>query len=145
MDMMKISERRELRRKKHTALHEAGHAVIARLHGAKIEEVDMEGNEELFAFVKRESLSMKALKEFNPESHVAGEKMELPSGEGREEVARGAEVDAIIALAGPAVDLLGKWEIDQWDVQQAASFVSLTDGRNGVMTLDGQTRFNRLN
>ena len=128
--MLKISERREKQRKAHTALHEAGHAVLSILHGAKIHEVDMEGNSELFAFVKRECLTQQALNNHD----APGEKMKLPLGENREAVKKAALLDAVILLGGPALDKLVNQKEDQWDIQAAASYVTLAEDCNGVFT-----------
>jgi hypothetical protein len=129
--MLKISERREKQRKAHTALHEAGHAVLSIRHGAKIHDVDMEGNSELFAFVKRDCLTQKALKSNHGE---AGEKIELPLGENREAVKKAALLDAVILLAGPAMDKLANQKEDQGDIQAATSYVTLAEDCNGTFT-----------
>jgi hypothetical protein len=127
--MMTIRERRELQRRRHTAHHEAGHAVLSVLHDAHIESIDMNGDAEYFAIVKRDALHMKAL------GYVEGKEGQpiiLPTEEPkRGEVVRAAEFDAIISLAGPAVDkILGRPE-DQWDIRQAMSLTALSLGDNG--------------
>jgi hypothetical protein len=110
--------------KRKIAFHEAGHAVIARLHGVDIKEISMVPcvsllGDDLLANVQCRSMGWKARE----------------SGAGREAIIHGLEIDAKVAMAGEIVDQIrggadfdeGQYNTDDQNILSAASRIVLFD------------------
>ena len=113
-------------RKRHVALHEAGHAVIAEIHGVRIEFADMEGTAEFEAFVRTDITS---------EIYYTKDHRGPYPGVDKTVFFRALKNDAKVSLAGPVIDKIEHRRIAMNDIRAAEKYVAVLEQGKGIIAM----------